>query len=105
MWTIGALIETEPKAAIEATPETRVDALLAVSVIGPLRFLPDAISTVLLPHLAVESDERAAEVTAGVARQAALQMSAITLALVPLGILFLPVLFGESYAASIVPFL
>lgn len=78
---------------------------VAVSVIGPLRFLPDAISTVLLPHLAVESDERAAEVTAAVARQAALQMSAITLALVPLGIVFLPVLFGASYAASIVPFL
>jgi O-antigen/teichoic acid export membrane protein len=78
---------------------------VAISVIGPLRFLPDAISTVLLPHLAVESDERAAEVTAGVARQAALQMTAISLAIAPVGIVFLPLLFGASYAESIVPFL
>jgi O-antigen/teichoic acid export membrane protein len=92
-------------AALGVTPGQIAFYAVAVSVIGPLRFLPDAISTVLLPHLAVETDERAAEVTAAVARQAALQMTVITLALVPLGIVFLPILFGANYAASVVPFL
>jgi O-antigen/teichoic acid export membrane protein len=78
---------------------------VAVGLIGPLRLLPGAIGVVLLPKLASSTDSAAAEFTAAVARQSALQMAAISLAMVPIGTVMLPLLFGEAYRAAIVPFL
>ena len=70
----------------------------AVSVVAPLRLVPGAIGTALLPRLAGVSDAEAAELTAAVARQATVLMVALALALVPVGMIAIPLLFGGDYA-------
>jgi len=77
----------------------------AVSVVSPLRLVPGALGTALLPRLAGAGDAEAAEFTASVARQSTLFMVAAALALVPAGILGIPLLFGVDYSAAVTPFL
>lgn len=77
----------------------------AVSVVSPLRLVPGALGTALLPQLAGARDEEAAEFTATVARQGTLGMVAIALALVPAGMIGIPLLFGGDYTDAVTPFL
>jgi O-antigen/teichoic acid export membrane protein len=77
----------------------------AVSVVSPLRLVPGAIGTALLPQLAGSRDDEAAEFTAAVARQGTLVMIAIALGLVPAGMIGIPLLFGVDYTDAVTPFL
>jgi O-antigen/teichoic acid export membrane protein len=77
----------------------------AVSVVSPLRLVPGALGTALLPRLAGAPDAEAAEFTASVARQGTLGMIAIALGLVPAGMIGIPLLFGSDYADAVTPFL
>ncbi|HTO08564.1 MAG TPA: oligosaccharide flippase family protein [Myxococcota bacterium] len=77
----------------------------AVSVISPLRLVPGAIGTALLPELSGVSAREAAEFTAAVVRTSALVMLAIALGLAAVGALAIPLLFGARYAPAVTPFL
>jgi O-antigen/teichoic acid export membrane protein len=78
---------------------------VAVTVVSQLRLVPGALTTVLLPQLAGASRADAAEFTAAVARRATALMAAAALALVPIGIVGIPLLFGASYRPAVTPFL
>lgn len=77
----------------------------AVSVVTPLRLVPGAIGTALLPRLAGATDAAAAEFTADVVRPSTLLMLAAALALAPVGAVGIPLLFGREYAQAVTPFL
>ncbi|MFI5316516.1 MAG: lipopolysaccharide biosynthesis protein [Myxococcota bacterium] len=77
----------------------------AVSVVAPLRLVPGAIGTVLLPRLAGSTDAEAGSLTAEVVRPAILLMLAAAVALAPVGIVGIPLLFGRDYSQAVTPFL
>ena len=77
----------------------------AVSVVAPLRLIPGALGTVLLPRLAGASESDAAAFTAAVVRPSILLMLIAALALAGAGALGIPLLFGRDYAPAVVPFL
>ena len=77
----------------------------AVSVVSPLRLIPGALGTVLLPRLAGSLDSDAAEFTAAVVRPTLLVMAATALGLAAVGAVAIPLLFGAAYAPAVTPFL
>ena len=78
---------------------------IAVSVVAPLRVVPGAIGTALLPELSGATERQAAETTAAVVRMAALLMLVIAAALAAVGSFAIPILFGASYRPAVTPFL
>jgi O-antigen/teichoic acid export membrane protein len=77
----------------------------AVSVVAPLRLVPGAIGVAVLPQLAGATNAEAARLTAAVIRPTALLMTAAAAALVPVGAVAIPLLFGAEYGAAVRPFL
>jgi len=77
----------------------------AVSVVSPLRLIPGALGTVLLPRLAGALESDAAEFTAAVVRPTLLVMAATALGLAAVGAVAIPLLFGAAYAPAVTPFL
>lgn len=77
----------------------------AVSVVAPLRLIPGALGTALLPRLAGAPDSDAAEFTAAVVRPALLLMLLAAPALAVCGVVGIPLLFGRDYAPAVLPFL
>ena len=77
----------------------------AVSVVAPLRLIPGALGTVLLPRLAGAHEADAAEFTAAVVRPSTLLMLVAALALAGIGAVAIPLLFGRDYAPAVTPFL
>jgi O-antigen/teichoic acid export membrane protein len=77
----------------------------AVSVVAPLRLIPGALGTALLPRLAGANEADAAEFTASVVRPSLLLMLFAGLALGLVGAVAIPLLFGRAYAPAVAPFL
>lgn len=77
----------------------------AVSVVAPLRLIPGALGTALLPRLAGAGESDAAEFTAAVVRPSLVLMFAAGLGLAAVGAVAIPLLFGRDYAPAVVPFL
>lgn len=77
----------------------------AVSVVSPLRLIPGALGTVLLPRLAGAVEADAAEFTSAVVRPTLLLMVLCALGLAAVGAVAIPLLFGSAYAPAVVPFL
>ncbi len=77
----------------------------AVSVVAPLRLIPGALGTALLPRLAGAPESDAAEFTAAVVRPATLLMLIAALALAGIGAVGIPLLYGRAYAPAVTPFL
>jgi O-antigen/teichoic acid export membrane protein len=78
---------------------------IALSIVAPLRLVPGAIGTALLPELAGANDTKAAEITVAVVRMAALLMLALAGFLAAVAAVVIPLLFGARYAPAVTPFL
>jgi O-antigen/teichoic acid export membrane protein len=77
----------------------------AVSVVAPLRLVPGAIGTALLPQLSGATEPEAAEFTSAVVRVSALLMLFGAAALAAVGASAIPFMFGARYVAAVTPFL
>jgi O-antigen/teichoic acid export membrane protein len=77
----------------------------AISVVTPLRLIPGALGTALLPRLTIAKESDAAELTAAVVRPSIAVMFLGALGLGAVGVVAIPLAFGAAYAAAITPFL
>ena len=78
---------------------------IAVGLISRVKIIPDSIGKVLFPRIAGDSPEQAAAFTAFASRHSLLWVTLIALGLLALGPVLIPVLYGPSYSASVLPFL
>jgi O-antigen/teichoic acid export membrane protein len=78
---------------------------IAVRVIDRLKLVPDALGASLFPKVAGLAEDEAGRLTAYVSRHSVLWVVATVAALGLLAPVFVPLLFGEEYVASIPPLL
>lgn len=78
---------------------------IAVTFVQRLKLIPEALSNVLLPKLASQSNEDAAAFTAKVSRHSFVWVVLMALALAVVAPVMMPLLFGEEYRASTPAFL
>jgi len=92
-------------AALRVDPAQIAVYAIAVSVIDRLRVVPDSISSALLPKLATVTLPEMGPYTARVTRHLVFWVCASGLALAIAAPFLVPVLFGQPYAASVLPLL
>lgn len=77
---------------------------VAVTLTSELKMLPEAIGRALFPQLAGISDEAAARLTVLSLRHTLFWVAIAILCIVPVAPIAIPLLFGEPYRASLLPF-
>jgi O-antigen/teichoic acid export membrane protein len=78
---------------------------VAVALISQLKVLPEAIGRSLYPQLAGTAEERTGQLSARVSRHSFAWVVATALAAAVAGPFLIPLVYGSSYAASVLPFL
>lgn len=92
-------------AALQLDPAQIAVYAIATSVVDRLRVVPDSISVALLPKLATLSPAEAAPYTARVSRHTFFWVALSSVALALVSPVLMPLVFGEPYAASVLPLL
>ncbi len=79
--------------------------VIAVGVLEYLKLVPESIAVAMLPNLAELEEERAGALAASSIRHALVWVMLSVLIAAPTAPLLIPLLYGNDYGASIVPFL